>query len=165
MAKSKLTEDLEYALFHTYHIKKSTRCALEVFVPYGRVDFMAISKDDEITCIEIKVSKQDFLSKNGHNFFGNKNYYAVPEFLSKEIIELVPPTVGVMEVSFSKTGNPIVKIVKNSKKIKHEYMNKVIDDFRYNMWVALNSNMRRMLRDRYLRNHKSDISKTLRTKK
>lgn len=48
------------------------------------------------TCFEIKISKSDFKSKNGHNFVGNFNYYVVPKELYPEIVELVPDDVGII---------------------------------------------------------------------
>ncbi|MBO3392290.1 hypothetical protein JJB71_17795 [Clostridium perfringens] len=48
------------------------------------------------TCFEIKISKSDFKSKNGHNFVGNKNYYVVPKALYSEIGELVPNDIGII---------------------------------------------------------------------
>ena len=53
-----------------------------------RVDYMlfkpinnsvsGIEKGD-FSCYEIKSSVDDFHSKNGHNFIGDKNYYVMPE--------------------------------------------------------------------------------------
>ncbi len=49
-----------------------------------------------ITCFEIKITKSDFKSKNGHNFIGNMNYYVVPEEIYKEIEPLVPEDIGIL---------------------------------------------------------------------
>lgn len=49
-----------------------------------------------ITCFEVKISLSDFKSKNGHNFFGNENYYCVPKELVKDILPLVPDDVGIL---------------------------------------------------------------------
>lgn len=48
------------------------------------------------TCFEMKITKADFKSKNGHNFVGNKNYYVVPKELYPEIKNLVPEDIGVI---------------------------------------------------------------------
>ncbi len=48
------------------------------------------------TCFEIKITKSDFKSQNGHNFVGNFNYYVVPKKLYKEIKDLVPKDIGVI---------------------------------------------------------------------
>lgn len=48
------------------------------------------------TCFEIKISKNDFKSTNGHNFVGNFNYYVIPKELYSEIQELVPDDIGVI---------------------------------------------------------------------
>lgn len=52
--------------------------------------------DIATTCFEVKISKSDFKSKNGHNFVGNFNYYVVPKDLYKDIKELVPEDIGVI---------------------------------------------------------------------
>ena len=48
-------------------------------------------------CYEIKSSVADFLSKNGHNFIGDFNYYVMP---TKEMVEnlivYIPFDVGVL---------------------------------------------------------------------
>jgi hypothetical protein len=49
-----------------------------------------------ITCYEIKVTKADFKSKNGHNFIGNLNYYVVPHPIYPEIKKLVPGDIGII---------------------------------------------------------------------
>jgi len=49
-----------------------------------------------VVCFEIKVSRADFKSKNGHNFVGNLNYYVVPAELQPKIMDLVEDGVGVL---------------------------------------------------------------------
>jgi hypothetical protein len=48
------------------------------------------------TCYEIKITKQDFKSKHGHNFVGNHNYYVIPKELYKDVEELVPEDIGII---------------------------------------------------------------------
>lgn len=48
------------------------------------------------TCFEIKITKADFKSKNGHNFAGNKNYYVMPKELYESVKDLVPKGIGVI---------------------------------------------------------------------
>ena len=48
------------------------------------------------TCYEMKISVSDFLSKNGHNFVGNYNYYVVPIDIFDSISEMVPDNVGII---------------------------------------------------------------------
>ena len=38
----------------------------------------------------------DFKSKNGHNFHGNDNYYAVPIDIYPKIKDMVPPDIGIV---------------------------------------------------------------------
>lgn len=49
-----------------------------------------------MTCYEIKISKSDFKSKNGHNFVGHNNYYVVPKELVEKIKDLVPDDIGII---------------------------------------------------------------------
>lgn len=49
-----------------------------------------------ISCFEIKVSKSDFKSTNGHNFVGNLNYYVMPNELASKVASLVPAGVGII---------------------------------------------------------------------
>ena len=54
------------------------------------------------TAFEVKVTKSDFKSKNGHNIdnieqpIANENYYAVPKDLVKDIEDLIPKHVGIL---------------------------------------------------------------------
>lgn len=56
------------------------------------VDSMRIAT----TCFEVKITKSDFRSKNGHNFVGNLNYYVIPKELLKDVEELVPEGIGLL---------------------------------------------------------------------
>lgn len=49
-----------------------------------------------MTCFEIKISKSDFKSKNGHNFVGNFNYYVIPKELYSDIKDIVPDGIGII---------------------------------------------------------------------
>lgn len=55
-----------------------------------------------ITAYEVKITKADFLSKNGHNIddinspIANENYYCVPKELVEKIKDLVPDHVGIL---------------------------------------------------------------------
>ena len=70
-----------------------------------RVDYMrykpinntvsGIEKGD-FYCYEIKSSLADFHSKNGHNFFGDYNYYVMPEEVFFKVQDLIPYFVGVL---------------------------------------------------------------------
>lgn len=88
------------------------------------------------TCYEIKITKSDFKSKNGHNFVGNKNYYVIPKELYPQIIDLVEKDVGV--ILYYGNGNLRVKKECNFKEIDFETLSfflfntlkKWCDDFR-----------------------------------
>lgn len=60
---------------------------------------------------EIKISRRDFLSKNGHNFCGNLNYYVMPKELWDKCKQDVPDGIGVIALSTKKT----LRRVKSSK--------------------------------------------------
>lgn len=46
--------------------------------------------------MEIKVTKDDFHSKHGHNFVGNANYYVMPKELYNEVKSEIPDDIGVI---------------------------------------------------------------------
>lgn len=48
------------------------------------------------TCFEVKITKSDFKSKNGHNFVGNFNYYVIPKELYLDVADLVPEDIGII---------------------------------------------------------------------
>ena len=50
----------------------------------------------EMTCYEIKISRSDFRSDNGHNFVGNKNYYVMPAKLAYQVEEQIPEDIGII---------------------------------------------------------------------
>lgn len=52
--------------------------------------------DVVIVCVEIKISLSDFLSKHGHNFVGNTNYYAIPADLYSQVKDKIPPDIGIL---------------------------------------------------------------------
>jgi hypothetical protein len=49
-----------------------------------------------VTCFEVKITYQDFKSRNGHNFHGNENYYCVPKALAARIAGEVPAHIGIL---------------------------------------------------------------------
>lgn len=61
-----------------------------------------------VTCYEVKISVSDFKSPNGHNFHGNRNYYAVSSDIYEQIREMVPDGIGII-VYYEKTGAMRVK--------------------------------------------------------
>lgn len=73
------------------------------------------------TCFEIKISKADFKSKNGHNFVGNKNYYVVPKELFNEVEKLIPKDIGI--ILFYKNGSLRLKKESAYKDISKENLN------------------------------------------
>ena len=90
--KTDLTLEIEDKL----RIRAKRNCerfAFEVPVKDGICDFITSKIDFSnysipyVTCYEIKVSFSDFKSENGHNFYGDENYYVMPRELYDEIIE------------------------------------------------------------------------------
>ncbi len=55
-----------------------------------------------ITAFEVKITKSDFRSKNGHNIddprrpIANENYYCMPKDLVPEVAHLIPEHVGIL---------------------------------------------------------------------
>ena len=92
-----------------------------------RVDYMlfkpinnsvsGIEKGD-FSCYEIKSSVDDFHSKNGHNFIGDKNYYVMPESVFENVKNEIPYFVGALcpRQVFSGSSTYQLVVVKNAKK-------------------------------------------------
>lgn len=92
-----------------------------------RVDYMlfkpvnnsvsGIEKGD-FSCYEIKSSVDDFHSKNGHNFIGDKNYYVMPESVFESVKNEIPYFVGVLcpRQVFNDNSVYQLTVVKNAKK-------------------------------------------------
>ena len=96
--KTELTVKMEKA------IRKETAKNMRLFQCYevtigwygnGRVDFMTMDTKDIFRCYELKITKEDFHSKHGHNFVGHFNYYVVPEELYEAIKDEIPKHIGV----------------------------------------------------------------------
>jgi hypothetical protein len=98
MGKSELTRQIEKQIL--YQRKQGVLLCPETAVNFTidgsrtrNVDIMRYNRyNDEFTCYEIKISKTDFNSKNGHNFVGNKNYYVVPLELKDYVKEHIKDT-------------------------------------------------------------------------
>ena len=61
-----------------------------------------------VTCFEVKITVSDFKSKNGHNFHGHRNYYAVPVGIADKVLPLVPEDVGLL-VYYPESGHITVR--------------------------------------------------------
>ena len=57
-----------------------------------------------VMCFEIKISKSDFKSPNGHNFVGNINCYVMPYQLFKQLKDEIPEGIGVITFHQSDDG-------------------------------------------------------------
>ena len=97
MAKTNITIEIEKALHDRF--KNTVFSCPEVTIGYygdKRVDYVTMDYKDIIRCYEVKVTKSDFKSKNGHNFVGHYNYYVIPEELYENVRGLVGTNIGVM---------------------------------------------------------------------
>lgn len=93
--KTELTKHIEYLLFKHTNILGTYGCkevkiggtfTKEYITPHDEyVDYMTIGSKGEITCYEIKISKEDLYSFNRLSFHGNKNYLVMPEWLYNEV--------------------------------------------------------------------------------
>lgn len=86
-----------------------------------------------ITCYECKITVQDFKSKNGHNFHGNKNYYVVPKEILNDITPLVPPDIGIIVYNDKSQTYRIAKECE-FKEVKEELKTKLLYDA-FKKWV------------------------------
>lgn len=72
-----------------------TSCRWNIVKELGRPKIL-------VQCFEIKVTRADFRSKNGHNFVGNLNYYVAPAEIYDSIKDDVPEDIGII---LYKTGS------------------------------------------------------------
>ena len=91
-----------------------------------------------ITCYECKITLTDFKSKNGHNFHGNKNYYVVPNYLVKDIKDLVGDDIGIISYYPETNKYRIYKECKD-REISHELKEQLLYDA-FKKWVDKCSN-------------------------
>lgn len=127
MSKTALTKQIEIALFsYTKSDCAGTYGAYEVTfgAAYGdeRVDYVTLKSNGEIRCYEIKVSKSDFHSKAKVSFYGDYNYYVMPEELYNEIRNEVPWTVGIIVLKPSGNLNEVRKAGKKTVPPWQRYM-------------------------------------------
>lgn len=89
-----------------------------------RVDFMQFEPENQsvsglehgiFKCFEVKSCRDDFKSKNGHNFIGDKNYYVMTEQTYEQVKTEIPRGVGVYAERDGK-----LECVKKSKKRTRE---------------------------------------------
>lgn len=89
MAKTELTR-LAERLIYGHTNKMGTFGCFEVTLGwFGKeiVDFITYDTNAEIRCYEIKVSKADFNSNAKKTFVGHFNYFIMPEWLYKELMD------------------------------------------------------------------------------
>lgn len=96
-----------------------------------------------IICFEIKVSLDDFRSKNGHNFIGNLNYYVMPYALYNAVKDKIPENIGCITYHY-KDENEVGKL-RHAKSCT--YVKEVNNDL-YNsiMHTVLNRQSKQMAR-------------------
>lgn len=178
--KTKLTNMVEYLTYDYLYLKRGYRLALEVTIPYDLfkevnipngvkhglpiVDIMGVSKHRQVICVEIKTTFADFKSKNGHNFYGNYNYYAVPLDLVDKIMPLVPPHVGIIAVTTVSSVYEVGKhkttyytdprIAKNAKLQKIDFLKQnqltrenILEQVQYNIITAQTSSILTLMKN------------------
>ena len=123
MNKTNLTTMVEYGMIQHLTKKNNIYGALEVNLEINKIaDFVGI-KNNNIYVVEFKTSLSDFKSKNGHNFLGNINYYAMTEDLYYLVNDMIPNHIGiyiVSEIYNSGKWHTIVEMNKQAKKIKSD---------------------------------------------
>lgn len=95
--KTQRTKDLEKLLERKFNSRNDFYVFECTIGWYGNeiVDCIKYNCQREITCYEIKQSKQDFHSKNKLTFIGNKNYFVMPYSLYQEVKNEIPSKVGI----------------------------------------------------------------------
>ncbi|MDF2563736.1 MAG: hypothetical protein K0Q53_131 [Massilibacillus sp.] len=119
--KTQQTLELE-KLIYSHTVKMGTFGCFEVSIGWfgngGRVDYMTYDTKNVIRCYEIKVSKSDFHSKNGHNFVGDFNYYVMPIELYEQVKDEIPKEIGVYTKRRSEYGFDDFVCIKKPKRNK-----------------------------------------------
>ena len=145
MGKSTQTLEIEKAIIENERKNTYCYCCQEVsvdFKQWNHTKFVDILKyntnTDEFTCIEIKVSKGDFKSNNGHNFVGDKNYYVVPSDLVEFAKDKLKWSkgIGIIEAFELDEGYHFM-IRKHSKPSKHKIDFGMRNLLMYNLMKAL----------------------------
>lgn len=98
ISKSELTKQLEKEIFRATQ-KQGTFGCLEVTIGWfgkERVDYLTYNTNGDFKCYEIKISKQDFYSKNHNTFCGDLNYYVMPYELYQQVKQDIPKHIGVV---------------------------------------------------------------------
>lgn len=103
-----------------------------------RVDFMkfkplnnsvsGIEKGD-FYCYEVKSSIEDFHSPNGHNFFGDYNYYIMPEDVFEQVKYEIPYNIGVYvpgEIHYSGKFYELKSIKKAKRKDRERPVSEIL---------------------------------------
>ena len=164
MAKTRLTEIIEAEVFNLFYLKYGYRGAFEVSVyrnkKLNRVDYVGYDKKNNTVFIEIKQSLQDFRSKSGHTFYGNKNYYAMPEKLWQRVKDDIPAGVGVYVLRvlnkptdfnvyyYGITAYELVCVKTSTINKVSVFTSKQLEKLKYNVLTAANSNIRRLTHSR-----------------
>ena len=138
--KTGITKEIECKLANKY-LKTALRFAFEVPISngkdFGYVDFITTEIDfknfsiPKISCYEIKISVSDFKSVNGHNLYGDFNWYVVTEEVYEWLIK--EENMGHLEYGIIVYKNGKLFIKKNAfentyKKMPIEYRFRLLDD-------------------------------------
>lgn len=93
--------------------------------------FSVTDKDEAvaIVCFEIKISKADFHSRNGHNFIGNLNYYVMPYELYKTVKDEIPEDIGCITYHY-KTEDEVGRL-------KHQKASKYTQELNHPLYSSL----------------------------
>lgn len=94
---------------------------------HERVDYLTYDTKGIFRCYEVKVSKQDFHSKNKLSFVGDYNYIAAPDSLVRDILPEIPAEVGVMSY-LEKAPEPFLVLVRKAKKLPLSIPREVLKD-------------------------------------
>lgn len=83
---------------------------------YERCDYVEFNTKSEITCYEIKISLDDFKSKNKQTYLGDKNYLVIPDAILPDVLNshLLHSGIGIM--TFNENDSSFTVTKKCSKK-------------------------------------------------
>ena len=101
--KTKETLKLEQNLYD-YLNDGHTFVCMEVGIQGEIVDCLSYRKNKDWRCYELKISVNDFHSKQAKTFVGNYNYFVMPTELIDKVKDEIPDYVGIIE-----NGEVVVK--------------------------------------------------------
>ncbi len=127
MAETALTKGIKLALYkytkaHLLGVYGAFEVVCGNTLGYGKefVDFMTMDSENIFRCYEIKISKADLRSPAAWSFYGDYNYFVVPDYLEEDVIaflrKMCEIRIGIIVMMMEKDGE--MKFVLKKKAVR-----------------------------------------------